>query len=212
MFVFQFYPLALQHKVLFNMDKTKALESINEIKDLMERSTKFVSLSGVTGILVGAYSLIGAWLVHRFLTNPHPGSLRLIILTAICVLTASILTASLVSYFKLRKTNQKLFNKLTIRVAWSFFLPLLVGGLFCIALLVHANYVLISGVMLLFYGLSLVNVSKYTFSNVAWLGYAFLLLGVLDVFFDGNGVLFWTIGFGLLHIIYGALFYFLWER
>lgn len=208
------------------MDKNKAIQSVNEIKELMERSSKFVSLSGMTGILVGIYSLIGAIMAIRILglqhitTGPYskvlnvttPMRLKIIILLAAGVLIASIVTTIIISYSKSRKTNQKLFNKLTYRLIWNFSIPLLTGGLFCIALLFHGHYGLTSSVMLLFYGLALVNVSKYTFSNVAWLGYAFLILGLLDCFFEGHGLIFWTLGFGVLHIIYGLLFYFLYER
>ena len=113
---------------------------------------------------------------------------------------------------QLSEAWQKIFSKLTYRIAWNFALPLLTGGLFCIALLLHEIYGLVSSVMLLFYGLSLVNVSKFTYSNVAWLGYAFLCLGIADCFFEGHGLLFWTIGFGGFHILYGILFYLQYER
>lgn len=208
------------------MDKIKALQSVNEIKELMERSSKFVSLSGLTGVLVGIYSLIGSWATIRVLGMQEiangsysavlnvttPMRLKIIVLLAAGVLASSIITAFLISYYKSRRSNQKLFNKLTYRIVWNFSIPLLTGGLFCIALLYHGHYGLTSSVMLLFYGMSLVNVSKYTFSNVAWLGYAFITLGLLDCFFEGHGLLFWTLGFGVFHIIYGILFYFLYER
>jgi len=190
------------------MNKNKAIQSVNEIKELMERSSKFVSLSGLTGILVGIYSLAGAWIA----VQTTPMRLKIIVLVAAGVLIASILTAFLTSYYKSRKSKQKLFNKLTYRIVWNFSIPLLTGGLFCIALLYHGQYGLTSSVMLLFYGMSLINVSKYTFSNVAWLGYSFVTLGLLDCFFEGHGLFFWTLGFGVFHIIYGVLFYFLCER
>lgn len=208
------------------MDKIKAIQSVNEIKELMERSSKFVSLSGLTGILVGVYSLIGSWIAIRILglqeitSGSHstilnvttPMRLKIIVALAAGVLISSIITAFFISYYKSRRSKQKLFNKLTYRIAWNFSIPLLTGGLFCIALLYHGHYGLTSSVMLLFYGMSLINVSKYTFSNVAWLGYAFVTLGLLDCFFEGHGLLFWTLGFGVFHIIYGILFYLLYER
>jgi hypothetical protein len=208
------------------MDKIKAIQSINEIKELMERSSKFVSLSGLTGILVGVYSLIGSWAAvqilglqkftygdySQVLNVTTPLRLKVIVLLATGVLLISILTAFLISYYKSGRSNQKLFNKLTYRIVWNFSIPLLAGGVFCIALLYHGHYGLTSTVMLLFYGMSLINVSKYTFSNVAWLGYSFVILGLLDCFFEGHGLIFWTLGFGVFHIIYGVLFYFLYER
>ena len=183
------------------MDKNKALESVNEIKELMEKSSKFVSLSGITAVMAGVYSFVGAYVVGRGFNSE-----------ASLILMASVITACVLSVYKAKKTGTKLFSRLTYRTAWNFSLPLLVGGLFCIALLLHGNYGVISSVMLLFYGLSLVNVSKFTYSNVAWLGYAFLVLGVIDCFFEGHALMFWTIGFGGFHLLYGILFYLQYER
>ncbi|WP_418697124.1 hypothetical protein [Bacteroides sp.] len=191
------------------MDKNKALESVNEIKELMEKSSKFVSLSGMTAVLAGMYALAGAFVAGGLLGS---GSRKELIVIASAILAASVITACILSWYKAKKMGQKLFSKLTYRIAWNFALPLLTGGLFCIALLLHEVYGLISSVMLLFYGLSLVNVSKFTYSNVAWLGYAFLGLGILDCFFEGHGLLFWTIGFGGFHVLYGVLFYLQYER
>ncbi|WP_455584967.1 hypothetical protein [Bacteroides sp.] len=192
------------------MNKDKALESVNEIKELMEKSSKFISLSGMTAVMAGAYSLVGAYVASRFMSSE--ASPKELITVASLVLLASVVTACVLSWYKSKKTGQKLFSRLTYRTAWNFSLPLLIGGLFCIALLLHGNYGLISSVMLLFYGLSLVNVSKFTYSNVAWLGYAFLCLGVTDCFFEGHALMFWTIGFGGFHILYGILFYLQYER
>lgn len=208
------------------MDKIKALQSVNEIKELMERSSKFVSLSGLTGILVGSYSLVGAYIANQILisTNPHVKEtipilgmdisiqVKQMILLALCILTASIVSAILISYYKAKKRGQKVFNKLVYRIIWSFAVPLITGGLFCIALLHHHHYGLTSSVMLLFYGLALINVSKYTFSNAAYLGYCFLTLGIIDCFMEKHAILFWAIGFGIFHILYGILFYLQYER
>lgn len=192
------------------MDRNKAIESVNEIKELMERSSKFVSLSGMTAVLARVYALAGAYVAGQLLRSED--NREGLIMVASLVLIVSIVTACILSWYKAKKMQQKLFSKLTYRIAWNFSLPLLTGGLFCIALLLHEHYGLVSSVMLLFYGLSLVNVSKFTYSNVAWLGYAFLCLGTADCFFEGHGLMFWTIGFGGFHILYGMLFYLQYER
>ena len=192
------------------MDKNKALESVNEIKKKKKKSSKFVSLSGMTAVLAGMYALVGAYVANNLIKSGD--NREELIMVASLVLTASVITACILSCYKARKTGQKLFSKLTYRIAWNFVLPLLTGGLFCIALLLHEIYGLVSSVMLLFYGLSLVNVSKFTYSNVAWLGYAFLCLGIVDCFLEGHGLLFWTIGFGGFHVLYGVLFYLQYER
>lgn len=209
------------------MNTNNALQSVDEIRKLMERSTKFVSLSGLTGILAGSYALTGAFLAAKLVgtvsgANPlftfdrldvdTPRRLCVLVGLAAAVLAASVITAWLVSWYKARKSGEKLFNSLTYRLLWHFFLPMATGGLFCVALLYHGHYGLTSSVMLLFYGLALVNTAKYTFSNVAWLGYAFLITGLADSFWEGHGFFFWTLGFGVFHILYGILFYLRYER
>lgn len=192
------------------MNKDKAIESVNEIKELMEKSSKFVSFSGLIAVMAGVYALAGSFIVSKLLS---PGlTLREITVTALIVLGVSLVTTFILSYYKAKKIQQKFFSRLTYRTLWSFALPLLVGGLLCCSLILHKNYGLTSSIMLLFYGLSLVNSSKYTYSNLAWLGYAFLLIGIVDCFFIGHGLLFWTIGFGGLHILYGIWFYIYYDR
>lgn len=196
------------------MNKDKALESVNEIKKLMEKSSKFISISGLAAILVGVYSLAGAYLALR-IGSYHPKFIQLsmyLIIVAISVLTASLVTAGILFYYKSKKTKQAFFSRLTYRILWNFSLPMLIGGLLCISMLSHGYYSLLSSTMLLFYGLTLVNVSKFTYSNIAWMGYAFLCLGIIDSIFKGYSLLFWTIGFGGFHILYGILFYLHYER
>ena len=121
-------------------------------------------------------------------------------------------TAGILSYCKSQKTGQSFFSRLTYRALWNFSLPMLAGGIVCISILMHEYYDILASVMLLFYGLALVNTSKFTYSSVAWLGYAFICLGAVDCFWAGHSLLFWTIGFGGFHILYGILFYLHYER
>ena len=170
------------------MNKDKALESVNEIKELMEKSSKFISISGLAAIMAGVYALAGTYIATCLVTPDTTliVALKLMIMVAILVLAAAAVTAGI--------------------------LPMLTGGALCISLLLHGYYDILSSVMLLFYGLTLVNVSKFTYANIAWLGYAFICLGVIDSFWEGHALLFWTIGFGGFHILYGILFYLHYER
>ena len=192
------------------MNKDKALESVNEIKELMEKSSKFISISGLAAIMAGVYALAGTYIATCLVTPDTTliVALKLMIMVAILVLA----TAGILSYNKSKKLRQKFFSKLTYRALWNFSLPMLTGGALCISLLLHGYYDILSSVMLLFYGLTLVNVSKFTYANIAWLGYAFICLGVIDSFWEGHALLFWTIGFGGFHILYGILFYLHYER
>ena len=123
-------------------------------------------------------------------------ALELMAIIASLVLVAAAVTACILSYYKSKKTGQKFFSRLTYRALWNFSLPMLTGGVLCISILMHEYYDILASVMLLFYGLALVNVSKFTYSSIIWLGYAFICLGVVDCFWEGHSLLFWTIGFG----------------
>lgn len=196
------------------MNKDKALESVNEIKELMEKSSKFISISGLAAIMAGVYALAGTYIATCLVTPDTTliVALKLMIMVAILVLAAAAVTAGILSYNKSKKLRQKFFSKLTYRALWNFSLPMLAGGIVCISILMHEYYDILASVMLLFYGLALVNTSKFTYSSVAWLGYAFICLGAVDCFWAGHSLLFWTIGFGGFHILYGILFYLHYER
>lgn len=196
------------------MNKDKALESVFEIKELMEKSSKFISISGIAAILAGIYALVGAYIATQVITQGMclSATLESMAIIALSVLAAAAVTACILSYCKSKKTGQKFFSRLTYRALWNFSLPMLAGGVVCASILMRGYYDIMTSVMLLFYGLALVNTSQITYSSVAWLGYAFICLGAVDSFWAGHSLLFWTIGFGGFHILYGILFYLRYER
>lgn len=210
------------------MENKEALNTLHDIKNLMEKSTKFLSISSISSILVGIYACIGTGLAYfilekqafsdTFLNIPllNVGTsyqLMLICLIALGVLTLSLFTAITMSYRKAKKVSRNIFKDKSVhRLLWNFFLPLLTGGILCFSLIWHQHYGLTSSIMLIFYGLSLVNCSKYTYSDIRYLGYAEILLGLVDSFVVTHALLFWVIGFGLLHIVAGIYFYYKVER
>ena len=210
------------------MENKEALNTLHDIKNLMEKSTKFLSISGISSILVGIYACIGTGLAYfilekqafsdTFLNIPllNVGTsyqLMLICLIALGVLTLSLFTAVTMSYRKAKKVSRNIFKDKSVhRLLWNFFLPLLTGGILCFSLIWHQHYGLTSSIMLIFYGLSLVNCSKYTYSDIRYLGYAEIVLGLIDSFVVSHALLFWVIGFGLLHIVAGIYFYYKVER
>jgi len=91
-------------------------------------------------------------------------------------------------------------------------IPMITGGLFIGILLLKDVYTPIASASLIFYGLSLVAGSQYTYDDVKWLGIGEIILGLLALLSPGYGLIFWAIGFGVLHIIYGAIMHFKYER
>lgn len=203
------------------MNTNDARQTLSEIKDLMNRSSKFLTLSGASSIVIGIYATLAAIGAYLILGNGQPFSwdrlplilvhtphrLHLLMALAAILVVVSILTVVALSWRQARKTGQKLtLDTPARRLLWSFAMPLIVGGILCLSLFYHGNYGLSSSVMLIFYGLSLVAASKHTYSSIRYLGYAEILIGLTDSFFEGYALVFWTIGFSLLHILYGLLF------
>ena len=134
--------------------------------------------------MAGIYALAGAYIATQVIT---PGThlivaLELMAIIASLVLVAAAVTACILSYYKSKKTGQKFFSRLTYRALWNFSLPMLTGGVYVISIMMHEYYDILASVMLLFYGLALVNVSKFTYSSIVWLGYAFICLGSRRLF------------------------------
>lgn len=205
------------------MKNREAIETVKEIRAMMEKSSRFLSFSGTSAILIGLYALLGAFLARGIMTSVKhipgeyaaPGWIAIawkLIVVALSVLVFSLATIFLFSFWKAKRKHQSFFNKQAYRTFLNFFLPFIAGGFFCVALLLNGSIGIIAPAMLLFYGLSLINASKYTYGNIFWLGFGELLLGLTCAFFPGKGLLFWSFGFGVLHIFYGVYFYFGIER
>jgi len=202
------------------MEGKDAYAELSSIRDLMERSSKFISLSGLTGIAAGLYALAGAWFAARVILNhtdngslPEevPAMIRGLVIVALAVLVLSIVTSYWLTRRKAKRKNENVWNPVSRRLLVASGIPFLTGGLFIVVLLLRGEYVLIPGACLLFYGLALVAASQFTYHEVRWLGVVEILLGLSSSFF-GNGLIFWTIGFSFLHIVYGIYMHFKYER
>lgn len=205
------------------------LETLSEIRSLMERSSRFISLSGLSGVFAGVFGLIGAFVVYRKLdynldiagayqaSAPNASGAMaempaFLIAVATLVLLASLTAGVLLTTRQARRKNVPVWDSSARRVFWNLLIPLAAGGLFCLILLKHDLVGLLAPATLLFYGLALLNVSKYTYSDLRQLALCELVLGLLATWFIQYGLLFWAIGFGILHIIYGILLYNKYER
>jgi len=219
----------LYRKVLLNMttEDRQHLDAIQDIRNMMRKSTRFLSLSGLSGVFAGIFALIGAAAAFFYLEfirkhNPFTGDGKVyftsnevylnFILIAGSVLVLSVLTAYYFSNKKARKQGLSLFDHTALRALVNLCVPLAAGGIFCIALLYHGTVVYIAPAMLLFYGMALINASKYTYNDIRYFGICEIVLGLINAFNLGNGLLYWTIGFGVLHIAYGASMWFKYER
>lgn len=201
------------------------LNALKDIRQMMDRSSRFISLSGLSGVFAGAIALIGAYFanqeINKYLSGKiYPagveGEIALefnLVKLGCIVLFVALAGGVLFTYRKSQQNNLPIWDKTSKTLLINLMIPLCVGGLFIIALLInHANtYSIIAPSCLIFYGLALINASKYTYSDIRYLGTIEVVLGLVCMFFVGYGLIFWAVGFGLLHIVYGLLMYFKYE-
>jgi hypothetical protein len=200
------------------------LKDISEIKELMNKSSRFISLSGLSGILAGIYALTGAFFVNMIISNisEAPNAFKRFVITYNSVLTLtliafgvlflSIITAIYLSWRKAKKHNESLWDAASKRLLINFMIPLTTGGFFIVFLVEKEMLTLIAPLTLAFYGLALVNASKYTLGYIRYLGLTIIALGIISLWFLGYGLLFWTLGFGVCHIVYGTIMYNKYDR
>lgn len=195
------------------------LQDIKDIKQMMSKSSQFISLSGLSGVLAGVYALLGAFYVNILIIKHQETYITLesltfkkIIATALLVLVASLVTAYIMTANKAKKVGEKMWNSSSKRLLINFAIPLCTGGVFALLLLRHGYYGLIAPITLLFYGLACLHASKYTLRDVRYLGITEIILGLLAVEFSGYGLYFWVLGFGICHIVYGSVMYFKYDR
>ncbi|PRX12246.1 hypothetical protein LY02_02657 [Nonlabens ulvanivorans] len=213
----------------FIMTKDKVLDDLKEIRSIMDKSTRFISLSGMSGVMAGFYALIGSIVGYFVIENARERgytdtldsllstpwernpSLQILVIAGI-VLFMAVVTAFFLTKIKAAKYKQKIWNKQSIRLVVNFLAPLTIGGLFTLALLQYGLLFLVAPAMLVFYGIACMNAAKYTLGTVKYLGLSCAILGLINTQFIGYGLYFWAAGFGLCHIIYGAVMYYKYDR
>ena len=212
--------ITLKNKVLFMSNKHH--QDITHIRKMMEGSTKFMSLSGLSGIFIGLYAIIGAILAY-FIVQDHfiayNGLIRItkdiikqMFAIPLGVLLLSLATAYVLSKRKAKKQQFPFWNKTAKKMIINMAIPLAIGGIVVLGLIYHRYYILIPAATLLFYGLALINASHYTLKEIKGLGIVQSCIGLLSLFDLGYGIVYWAIGFGLMHIVYGIYIYFKYER
>jgi hypothetical protein len=212
------------------MSERNPAQELAHIRGLMERSTRFLSLSGLSGVAAGGIALGGATLARYHINEAlapdadtltydlqrgqgYVDDLRMtLVMDAAVVLFLALLGAFWFTWRRSRNTGQDLWDSSAQRLMLNLMVPLSVGGLFCLALFYYGLPGLVAPATLIFYGLALFNASKYTLDEIRWLGVSELVLGLVALFWLEAALLFWAIGFGVLHIFYGCLMYLRHER
>jgi hypothetical protein len=209
----------------------QSLQDLQHIKQMMERSSRFISLSGLSGIAAGICALLGAWFAFDYavgkrdyiidrelaVTQAAKNDYSIIFNTTLFWIAAATFAAALMSAFiftwiKSKKQGIPIWGNTARRLLVNVSIPLLAGGIYLFHLIHLGTFGLIAPGCLIFYGLALVNASKYTLDELRYLGYLQILLGLINLQFTGYGIYFWAMGFGILHIVYGAYMWWKYER
>ncbi len=209
------------------MEQQQPLDTIRDIKKMMERSSRFISLSGLSGVSAGICALVGAWLAYPYvygyknlfidINKPYTYDVWMYLNTwlfwiALGTFIAAVLSAFIFTYIKSKKDGTPLWGTTAKRLIINVAIPLLVGGIFLFKLMQYGTFGLVAPGCLLFYGLALINASKYSLIELRYLGYCEIILGIVNLNFVGCGLYFWAAGFGILHIIYGVYMWYKYER
>lgn len=198
-------------------EKTNYEKDLASIRAIMERSVKFISLSGLSGVMAGIYALVASTYVYfqgveevttssRYSEN-YPNKVVHLLAVALITLFASLATGWYFSHRKAKRAGSSVWSSSGKRLLINLSIPLVSGGAFILIIVMHGYFGMVAPVCLLFYGLALINASQNLFDEFRYLGYCEIVLGILCAVFIGYGLLFWAIGFGVLHIVYGVLMY-----
>lgn len=196
-------------------DSEKLLGELKDIRNIMERSSKFLSLSGLSGILVGLYALVAAFVAYPFTKMQLPAQnqtefimalLLYMVPIAAIVLIVSLLTIFLLTIKQAKKEKKPIWGPGSKLLLLNLLIPLVTGAILITIFIVRGYYGIVSPAFLIFYGLALVNAAKYTRPEILGLGIVEILLGLIAAIFPGYGLYLWAVGFGVVHIIYGAAY------
>jgi hypothetical protein len=199
------------------------LDALREIRQMMDRSSRFISLSGWSGVVAGGSALAGAWLAHQKIAAYYRDDYGRADVCADCLRNDLFLIAAVVfvvafagavvfTYLRTRRDGIAFWGASARRLIWNTMLPMLTGACLIWRMIALKQYELVAPASLLFYGLALVNGSKFTLGEVRYLGYAIIATGLVNLWFAAYGLYFWAFGFGVLHILYGFSMWWKYER
>ena len=203
------------------MDNKDAIQDLESIRTMMERSSRFQTINGWGVTLVGLIALAAAavanglfyegtdsWFSTIYGNTDYLWShkTRIAIFGAVILVIVCGAIVFFTSLWTAKKKNISVaLDPNMRRTLFNFAVPLLAGAILCLALLAQEHYGLTSSIMLIFYGLALINCHHFSHRLLGTLGYLELALGMADCFVETHALLFWALGFGALHVVFGIL-------
>lgn len=209
-------------------DQHTSLEAIQDIRRMMDRSSRFISLSGLSGVSAGVFALAGSYwagrtlddyYINHFGVSGYQGEVFTelkwkLLMIGMIVLALALVTSYYFTWRKVRADRETLWNPTSRRLIINMMIPLVAGGVLVLTMLQYDEWRFVAPSCLVFYGIALVNGSKYTLGEIRYLGLLEIVLGLVcaQPYFVGYGLYFWAMGFGWLHILYGVIMWIRYER
>ena len=160
------------------MENKNYQEDLLHIRKMMEKSSRFISLSGISGVFAGLFALAGAVYVYFLFEKTGVDYFEAtvkyyekdivihLILVALLIMVLAVISGAYFTIRKSKKNNLTIWDSTTKKLLVNFAIPLAIGGLFCAGLLYHHLHGLLAPTTLIFYGLALFNAGNYTYSDV----------------------------------------------
>jgi hypothetical protein len=197
-------------------------QQIKAIHEMMERSTRFLHISGMAGILAGFIAIVASWIaINSFAFEPDSytynysemgGNLWNIVYLGLSTLVVSFGLGLVLARRNAYKKGSPGWNPTARRMLIYFATPLLTGGLVILLFWLKGFVALAAPLSLIFYGLALLHASHFTLTDIRYLGLIELLLGLVALYWIQHSLLIWALGFGMVHIGYGFYIYLRYER
>lgn len=201
--------------------KEQYVNEIKAIRQMMEQSSRFLSLSGLSGILIGVYALVGAYLANNIIENKGSGlesilagskMVSQLLMLAIIVLALSVISVIILTYRKTKRDGYKIWSKGTRLLIFNLAVPLVSGGILTGIFLAQGFYETIVPALLVFYGLALVNAAKFTRQEIYYMGLCQIITGIIAALLPAYALILWAFGFGIIHILYGTIMHFRYDH
>ena len=180
----------------------EARENLRVIRQVMERSTKYSTLSGLSGVLVGTVAVLGV-LATAHVGNVYAHPLRLAVIWLV-VLAAAVAIDFGRNKRRAAQVGKRVVSPLGAHILVAALPAFFAGAVLTAFLVLHHLLASLWGVWMLCYGLAICAVGLFSVRPVSFLGAAFVLAGALTLFLQGPYHLYMmALTFGGFHIAYG---------
>jgi len=215
----------LQYKVK-RMEHQKHLENLSELKSILSKNTRFLSFSGLSGVIAGITALAGEYLFYNlylatFSSSSNYADVRNLadmklfysaLLIALSIIGISVIVGVILARKKIRMQGSTVNRDLLKNTLIHILVPILVGGAICFVASFTDHFIYIPAFLLIFYGLGLFNGSRFSFDDLKIVGLVFMGLGLITYAYPNLSMWTWGLGFGVGHILYGLRVYFVHDR